>query len=311
MAAPAPVTVTSTVTSTSISTTPVPSTVILTTAVPSTATTSTTVSNTVIPSTTFTSTVVTSTVTASAPTTSTAPTLSPQPTTTSPAQNNGTVAHTASCQNLGRGAVAGISAGSAVAAALLAAIIVWLVMRVSSKRPGPSRFEEEPDSFSLEKRTGASTSNNLVAKETLVEEPSAAATIQDSLPQPEEDQAIAGETSRLRTLIKHHVQSYYHNAPLEASLMSATNANVASLANLAHGQLSTSRLNSLLLNPKTRLATIRSCLAWTMISRIQLTCRSDSSFLPPEVSSWMNTTSAVETRDQSKLLTVRVSIRTI
>ena len=227
------------------------------------------------------------------------------------ASHNGTTGHTASCRNLDCGGVAGISAGSAVTAAFLASIIVWLVMRTSYKGQRPNRLEEEHNSFASRQGTGVATSENLVTNETLVEKLSAAATIQNSLPQPEEDQAISGEMSRLRTLIKHHVQSYYHSASLEVSKMTAAKANVTSLGMFTHGQLSTSRLNSLLLNPKTRLATIRYCLAWTMMSRIQFTCPSDISFLPLEVSIWMNTISTVETRDQRELFTVRAPIHTI
>ena len=177
-------------------------------------------------------------------------------------------------------------------------------MRASGKRRRPGKPEEESNNFPLRKTTGATTSNYFAAKESTVHELSAIPTIQDALPQPEEDQAIGGEMSRLRTLIKHHVQSYYHTVPLEASQMSAAKANAASLATFAYSQLSTSHLNSLLQNPKTRLATIRSCLAWTMTSRIQPTCPSDTSFLPPEISSWMNTVSTVETRDQSESFVV-------
>ncbi len=132
-------------------------------------------------------------------------------------------------------------------------------------------------------------------------EPSATAVIQDSLPQPEEDQAIGGEMSRLRTLIKHHAQSYYHTAPLKPSIMSAANANPAVLATFMHDHLSPPMLTSLLLDPKTRLVTIRLCLAWTMFSRIELTCNSDVSFLPPEVASCINSMSDVKTKDRSKL----------
>jgi len=136
-------------------------------------------------------------------------------------------------------------------------------------------------------------------------EPSAATIIQDSLPQPEEDQAIEGEMSRLRTLIKHHVKSYYHTAPLEPSLMSAVNANQAALANYTHGHLSPSMLTSLLLNPQTRLVTIRLCLAWTMISRIELTCGSETSFMPPVVANCINSMSGVKTDDRSRLSRLR------
>ncbi len=177
-------------------------------------------------------------------------------------------------------------------------------MRALRKRHR-THHEEEPIHESLRREKRASIPGHLGAKDVMGGEPSAATIIQDSLPQPEEDQAIGGEMSRLRTLIKHHVQSYYHTAPLEPSLMSAVDANQAALADFSHGHLSPSMLTSLLLNPKTRLVTIRSCLAWAMTSRIELTCSSDTSFLPPEVVSCINSMIDVKTEDRSRLSRLR------
>ena len=173
-------------------------------------------------------------------------------------------------------------------------------MRASRNRHGIRGGEKGPVQYSLRAEKGASNPKKKEATEVALADLGPAAIVQDSLPQPEEDQAIGGEVSRLRTLIKHHVQSYYHTAPLEPSLMGSAKANQASLVNFSQGQPPRSDLTSLLLNPKTRFIAIRFCIAWTIISRIEFTCHSDISFLPPEIADCMSSMSGAESGNKSE-----------
>ncbi|KAL8810329.1 MAG: hypothetical protein Q9200_002666 [Gallowayella weberi] len=105
--------------------------------------------------------------------------------------------------------------------------------------------------------------------------------IEQSLPQPAEDQALGGELSKLRTAIKNHVQSYYHTNSVRGSV------DQVALGSIATGNmpLIASTLGSLLSNPVTRMTAMRFCISWTVISRIEQNCEPSQSFLPPEIAS--------------------------
>ncbi|KAI4115369.1 MAG: hypothetical protein LQ341_007739 [Variospora aurantia] len=181
------------------------------------------------------------------------------------------------------GAAAGIGIGSAIAGALLAALILFLLFRRRLNRNRTPRSDVIPlngYNSSLEKPIAASrdpTTSSLAP-------PAAAAVtmIEKHLPQPAEDQALGGEMSRLRTSIKNHVQSYYHTDAVRRGGV----VDQAALALVAAGNmpLIASTLGSLLANPATRVVAIRFCIAWVAISRIeQHNCEPGRSFLPPEV----------------------------
>ena len=127
----------------------------------------------------------------------------------------------------------------------------------------------------------------------------AAAVVERNIPQPAEDQAIGGEMSRLRTLIKNHVQSYYHSNPVGPTV---ANADQGALGIVAVGNMPviTSTLATLLTNPSTRTSAIRLCIAWTAISRIDLSCEPGSSFLPPEVARILTSMTGMRDDPQSK-----------
>ena len=94
------------------------------------------------------------------------------------------------------------------------------------------------------------------------------------LPQPAEDAAIIGALSKIRDGIKNHAQNYYHNAPVRHDAVDETR--LVELANTT--AMPTSAIRNLLLNPATRLPTIRLFLGHLILSRC--TGRTDGQLLP-------------------------------
>lgn len=105
------------------------------------------------------------------------------------------------------------------------------------------------------------------------------AVMDTALPQPLEDQAIASGILGIETAIKNHVQSFYHSSRVNAVLLGQDDLRGLG-SNLP---ISTGTLSSLLSNPDTREMALRFCIAWVVISRMQLSSPPDESFLPREI----------------------------
>lgn len=127
---------------------------------------------------------------------------------------------------------------------------------------------------------------------------SASAVVERALPQPPDDHTVGGEMSKLRTLIKNHVQSYYHNGLLKST---STDIGRAVTEVAAESMpISASTLTSLLANPRTRMPALRFYLAWTVIQRLEPTCDLGRSFLPPEVAGCLKAMATKEELTPSK-----------
>lgn len=99
------------------------------------------------------------------------------------------------------------------------------------------------------------------------------------LPQPAEDDAIIGGLSKIRDGIKNHVQNYYYSGPISHEMVDE-----ARLVDLSQATgIPTSALLKFLLNPTTRLPTIRLFLGYLILSRCQGRTDGQPSFLPDEV----------------------------
>ncbi|KAL9046506.1 MAG: hypothetical protein Q9214_000675 [Letrouitia sp. 1 TL-2023] len=204
------------------------------------------------------------------------PTTSPKP---KHPKETGTGDSSSNSNPISSGAAAGIGIGSAVAGAFIAAFIVWLLMRRTRRSRRPARTESvRLNGFASTGKGGPGGIPPDVS--------SAAAVVERALPQPADDQAISGEISRLRTLIKNHAQSYYHSNPARASAIGVDQAALGAIA-MGNMPIITSTLTTLLSNPSTRMSAVRFCIAWTAISRIDLGCEPVASFLPPEIASCM------------------------
>lgn len=167
----------------------------------------------------------------------------------------------ASKHSIAPGAAAGIGVGSAVAGALIAALILWFIMRKARKRPITALGDPGYHPLLLDKLSGTGA--------------------EQSLPQPLGDQKIREEYSTVCTVINNHVRSYYHIAPLRTKILHVNQAALEVLGRDA--TVSASTLTNLLSDPETRIPALRFCIAWTIVSRIELDCDPDLSFLPPEI----------------------------
>jgi hypothetical protein len=103
--------------------------------------------------------------------------------------------------------------------------------------------------------------------------------LENGLPQPLEDKAISGEISKISNLIKNHVQSYYHTGRVSPALVDLDD--LQALGNDL--PISTGTLSTLLGNSDTREIALRFCIAWIMISRMQLHSDPNVTFFPPEI----------------------------
>ena len=167
----------------------------------------------------------------------------------------------ASKHSIAPGAAAGIGVGSAIAGALIAALILWFTMRKARKRPIAPLGDPGYHPLLLDKLSGTG--------------------VEQSLPQPLGDQKIREEYSTVCTVINNHVRSYYHIAPLSTKILHINQAALEVLGRDA--TVSASTLTTLLSDPETRIPALRFCIAWTIVSRIELDCDPDISFLPPEI----------------------------
>lgn len=132
----------------------------------------------------------------------------------------------------------------------------------------------------------------------LSDKPSGLAAVQLSLPQPLGDQKLREEYSTICTVINNHVRSFYHTAPPSTKI---DNVNQAALEVLGrNAPVIASNLTTLLSDKETRLPALRFCIARIIISRIELDCEPDLTFLPPEIVKCWSSISVPKNDEQSK-----------
>lgn len=199
------------------------------------------------------------------------------PSTSNTPSNSTNGTHT---KHISSGGAAGIGIGSAIGGALIAAFIVWFLMRKPHGRGNRSRGGMAANGFTGRGRNSQGL-NDSESGTIEFEDRSASAIIERTLPQPEDDHTIGGEVSKLCTLIKNHVQSYYHNGPLKPNSGGIDQAEMERAA--GNMPISSSTLTSLLANPKTRIDALRFYVSWIIIQRLEPTCDPDRTLLPPEV----------------------------
>jgi len=125
-----------------------------------------------------------------------------------------------------------------------------------------------------------------------------AAALENGLPLPLEDKAISGEISKISNLIKNHVQSYYH-----ADRVSPVLIDYDDLQALGNDMpVSVGTLSTLLGNSVTREIALRFCIAWIVISRMQLDSPPHSTFLPPEVAQCFQAMTLVDSGSRGEYL---------
>lgn len=218
----------------------------------------------------------TSTVLSSTPIPSTTSqiTNSSRPNTASPNPTSAPSKH-----SIAPGAAAGIGVGSAIAGALIAALILWFITRSKARKSRNASVDDPP--YRL-----------------LPNKSSSAAAVESSLPQPLADQKIRSEVSTLCTIINNHVISYYHTS---APNTRVDNVNEAALELLGlYAPVIASTLTALLSDSETRIAALRFCIAWVIISRIGPECEPHLTFLPPDIARCMGSMSGSSNDQPSK-----------
>ncbi|KAF2865831.1 hypothetical protein BDV95DRAFT_454749, partial [Massariosphaeria phaeospora] len=176
-----------------------------------------------------------------------------------------------SSDGLKGGAVAGIAIGCLVSGAVIAGLLVWFCLGRARRRSQGS----EASTVALMHREKGTP-----AKMMSLESGSPTSWAMDSgLPQPLEDRAISGEIAKISSLIKNHVQSFYHTGRVSPGLVDIDDLQaLGSDLPITPGMLST-----LLGNSATREIALRFCIAWVVVSHMQLNGDQDTTFLPPEI----------------------------
>ena len=187
------------------------------------------------------------------------------------------------------GGAVGIGIGCAIAGAAIVCILFWFFKRNSRNRHHTQGSE-----------TGAFVPHQdkqpVVNVQPLDNANLTTRTIENNLPQPLEDNAIAEAISKISNSIKNHVQSYYHSARVSADAV-----NLDALQALGDGlPTSIGTLNTMLANPTTRETALRLCIAWIVVSRIQFGGDPRISFLPPEVTSCISSMTGLDSKPQGK-----------
>ncbi|KAK5165271.1 uncharacterized protein LTR77_009369 [Saxophila tyrrhenica] len=173
------------------------------------------------------------------------------------------------------GAAAGIGVGSAVAGAIIASGLLYLlwIHRLRARRAyGGHTVEKSQYGGGMKGPCVAATP----AK-------SAIGTLDAALPQPMQDSDIKGEMSRLGTSIKNHVQSYYSGAPLSQDLsISAEQLFLVVGTDAPSSKRLYPRSSSVRAGapPSATVAVIRYIVGWTILQSIQLFDPTETNLLP-------------------------------
>ena len=197
------------------------------------------------------------------------------PRTTAPPTTSGTSTPTAppSPNNgLSTGAVAGVAVGCLLAGALIAGLLAFFFFR--RKRRSGVRDSEASSIGLIQREKGPIVNAVSVGSGSPI-----TAALENGLPLPLEDRAISGEISKISNLIKNHVQSYYHTTRTSPVMIDYDDLQaLGSDLPIPAGALST-----LLGNVGTREIALRFCIAWIVVSRMQLDSPPHATFLPSEV----------------------------
>lgn len=188
------------------------------------------------------------------------------------------------------GGAAGIGIGCTIAGAAIGFLLFWSFKRKSNNRHQTPDQEARATVFPRQEK------QPVVNVQPLDNANLTTRTVENNLPQPLEDNAIAEAISKISNSIKNHVQSYYHSARVSAGAV-----NLDALQALGDGlPTSIGTLNTMLANPTTRETALRLCIAWVVVSRIQFGGDPRITFLPPEVTSCINSMTGLDNKPQGK-----------
>jgi len=198
-------------------------------------------------------------------------------TATSPPQTSGSTSPSKKGGGLGFGPGIGIGiVCGIIAGVLLAALVFFLISR---RRNRKSSKEGEYGSAHY-----AGDTKKSAAVTISIPENSSAAIVENSLPQPKEDNAIIGDVSKLKNKIDGHVQTFYQTG--HANDQGAVHALTQVLGE--HSPIPAQRLKELLSNPRSRPNVLRAALAWVIVNKISLESDPRETFLPSNIAGAFN-----------------------
>ena len=193
------------------------------------------------------------------------------------------------CLSIYAGAVAGIGISCAVAGALIAGLICFLLMRRKQKTRSDKHSEYAVGSYASESKNPTSITVGLPGN-------SSAVIVENYLPQSREDNAITGDLSRIKNKIDGHVQTFY--ALSGGNDQACAQALAAILGN--QSPIPRAQLPALLASSRTRPSVLRAAISWVIISRIGPDSNPQESFLPVDVAGTLSSLSQNKMDDRSK-----------
>lgn len=189
------------------------------------------------------------------------------------------------------GAVAGVAIGCLIAGALIASLLAWFFWK--RRKPLVVRDTEASTIALMPREKGPAVKSLSLESGSPI-----TAAMENGLPQPLEDNAITGEISKISNLIKNHVQSYYHAGRVSPGLVDYDDIQALG----SDIPVSVGTLSTLLGNSATREIALRFCIAWVVISRMQVQSPANETFLPPEIAKCFQETSALNNGPRGKLI---------
>ncbi|KUI68785.1 hypothetical protein VM1G_04425 [Cytospora mali] len=181
---------------------------------------------------------------------------------------------------LSTGAVAGIAVGCAIAGLVIGILVAFLLLKRRSK------FNPEPQI--IETRTEGKSFDSRAFTVTPAETPSAVSDLDQFLLAPKPDKELAGELQSLGHLIEQHVEDNYHLFPVKQSISSLSEA-LAKLGLAVDEDMlpGPAQLAGMAANPMTRYVTLQHVISRVIFESLAVKSTSETSMLPPAVSSLM------------------------
>ena len=170
-------------------------------------------------------------------------------------------------------AAAGIGIGVGLVGILIGAAVAYLLTRRQNHRQGA--INAAAGDNSAPPSTAKFDPSNIVAGQ--------ANPLSQYLLDGAGDSEVTAELSSLGFLIEQHVQSHYHQRPLN-NISESLDSSLAQLGVPGDARKS---ILGLALSPKTRSVAIRSLLAWVIFSNLSIHTPSSLSLLPPSVTAFV------------------------
>lgn len=190
------------------------------------------------------------------------------------------------------GEAAGIGIGSAFGGAIIAALVVWLIMR---KRNKFNKRERQHYSRKVISRSGGTDVEKANSSKPWGQDigHGPALSLEDALLERADDSQLRKLMQDLNELIDQHVENHYHELPFGGS-PDSLKRKLAKCGYSDSTEPSTQEITDLVLNPANRFAAIRQVIAKVILGHIDCMTRSEFSLLPQQIAAFCQTIPPVE-----------------